>query len=169
MRRERQRAATPAATGEARSRGAVAGYEHHRGPWAGPRRSLGTPSCAASAWRREGTPRREGEIEEEEDGRSGARRRRRFAGEGAAAAGVGAAAAGVGAGERTWMGREGWAGGLLWQIFILFLKINFAECPLGRHSAKPTLPSAPHGTGQFFFILGPIFFCGLVTVFQTLF
>ena len=100
MRRERQRAATPAATGEARSRGAVAGDEHHRGPWAGPRRSLGTPSCAASAWRREGTPRREGEIEEEEDGRSGARRRRRFAGEGAAAAGVGAAAAGVGARER---------------------------------------------------------------------
>ena len=32
--------------------------------------------------------------------------------------------------------------------FFLFLKINFAECPLGRHSTKPTLPSAPHGTRQ---------------------
>ena len=75
MRRERQRAATPPATGEARSRGAVAGDEHHRGPWAGPRRSLGTPSCAASAWRREGTPRREGKIEEEEEEEDGRSRR----------------------------------------------------------------------------------------------
>ena len=40
----------------------------------------------------------------------------------------------------------------------LFLKINFAECALGRHSAKPTLPSAPHGTRQKKNILGPNFF-----------
>ena len=54
-------------------------------------------------------------------------------------------------------------------IFLLFLKINFAECPLGRHSAKPTLPSAPHGTRQKKIFWAQNFFCGLVTVFQTLF
>jgi len=44
-----------------------------------------------------------------------------------------------------------------------FLLINFAECPLGRHSAKATLPSALYGTRQniyIFFIFGPNFFLG---------
>ena len=40
-----------------------------------------------------------------------------------------------------------------------FLKINFAECPLGRHSAKPTLPSAPMALDKIFFLFwAQIFF-----------
>ena len=42
-----------------------------------------------------------------------------------------------------------------------FFKTYFAECLLGRHSAKPTLPSAPHGTRQNIFSdFGPKFFSG---------
>ena len=48
------------------------------------------------------------------------------------------------------------------QIFFYILKTYFAECPLGRHSAKPTLPSAPYGTLQniFYYYFGPKFFSG---------
>ena len=52
-RRQQGVGGTPAATGEARSRGAMDGDGHRRVPWPTPHRSPGAPSVAASASQRE--------------------------------------------------------------------------------------------------------------------